>query len=167
MIADQEALCETMKINPGYFRMVQNQKGVTLLEVLIALTIFTIGIMGVAGMHGVSMKSVGSAHRQTRQSMSAANAIEAILTKPYDHPLLRDGDSGYEPGSPDHGPYTVDGCPATIEWEVQDDFPVKGTKRITVMIRPAAIGGHVLRSPTVLRYVRASETPSMPQGAQR
>lgn len=149
------------------FRITCDQKGLTLLEVMMALTLFTVGILAVAGMQGVSMKTVGNAHRQTRQSVSAANLIEEILAKPYDHPLLADGDNGYEPGSPDHGPYSVGGCAATVEWEVQDDFPVKGTKRISVTVRPSATGGHAFRSPSILEVVRASEAQSIPQGAQR
>lgn len=138
------------------------EKGLTLIEVMIALSIFTIGILAVAGMQGVSMKTIGNAHRQTHQSVSAANLIEKILTQPYDDPLLKDRDNGYEPGVPDHGPYPMNGSPATIEWEVQDDFPVNGTKRITVTVRPIARGGTASLSPSTFQYVRASEQRANP-----
>ena len=138
------------------------EKGLTLIEVMLALTIFTIGILAVAGMQVVSMKTIGNAHRQTCQSVSAANLIERILTQPYDDPLLQDRDNGYEPGVPDHGPYPMNGSPATIEWEVQDDFPVKGTKCITVTVRPKARGEGALRSPSTFQYVRASEQQNSP-----
>ena len=139
-----------------------SQKGLTLIEVMLALTIFTIGILAVAGMQGVSMKTIGNAHRQTRQSVSAANLIERILTQPYDDPLLKDRDNGYELNVPDHGPYPINGSPATIEWEVQDDFPVNGTKRITVTVRPTARGGAATLSPSTFQYVRASEQRANP-----
>ena len=139
-----------------------NEKGLTLIEVMLALTIFTIGILAVAGMQGVSMKTIGNAHRQTRQSVSAANLIESILVQPYDDPTLKDRDNGYAPGAPDHGPYLMNGSPATIEWEVQDDFPVNGTKRITVTVRSTVRGGVGSLSPSTFQYVRASEQRANP-----
>ncbi len=139
----------------AFSRKIDGQRGLTLIEVMMALTIFTIGILAVAGMQGVSMKAIGKAHWQTRQSVCAASQIEGLLTKTYDHPLLIDTDNGYAPGAPDHGPYEIDGGPATIEWEVEDDFPVHGTKRITVTVRPLNASGSV--TPSIFEYVRASE----------
>ena len=139
----------------AFSRKREGQSGLSLIEVMMALTIFTIGILAVAGMQGVSMKTIGKAHWNTRQSVCAASQIESILTKAYDHPTLVDTDNGYEPGVPDHGPYAMDGGPATIEWEIQDDFPVHGTKRITVTVRP--INGSGSMAPSIFEYVKASE----------
>jgi type IV pilus assembly protein PilV len=112
------------------------QQGLTLVEVMMALTIFSIGILAVAGMQGISLKTMGMADRGTRQSVSAAGHIEYLLSIPYDDTRLADTDIGYEPATPDHGPFPMMGSTATIEWEVEDDFPVSDTKRIVVTVRP-------------------------------
>lgn len=134
---------------------VYRQSGFSLLEVLIALTIFSVGILAVAGMQGVGLKTMGAASLETRRSISAANQIEATLSKPYDDSLLVDTDHEFAPASPDHGPFEmVDGL-ATIEWEVEDDFPVAGTKRIAVTIRPILKRGS--RPLSTFEYVKAKD----------
>jgi prepilin-type N-terminal cleavage/methylation domain-containing protein len=113
-------------------------KGLTLVEVMIALAIFSVGILAVAAMQNVGMAAMTRAHRGSDQARQAAGQIEAILSMDYDDPALADGDNGYHPESPDHGPQPLPGAKATIEWEVDDDFPFPGTKRIAVMVRPQA-----------------------------
>ena len=83
--------------------------------------------------------------------------IEGILAKPYNHQLLADRDNGYGPDMPDHGPYAMEGAPATIEWEVHDNFPVPGTKRISITVRPRPGAGGGTLAPTIFEYVKARE----------
>ena len=109
-----------------------NQKGLTLIEVMIALAIFSVGILAVAAMQHVGMASLSKARQGSDLSRLAAGQIEAIMSMDYDDPSLADGDDGYYPEAPDHGPQLLLGGKASIEWEVDDDFPVPGTKRISV-----------------------------------
>ncbi len=111
-------------------------KGLTLVEVMIALAIFSVGILAVAAMQNVGMAAMARARSGSDHARQAAGQIEAILSMDYDDPALADGDNGYHPESPDHGPQLLPGAKASIEWEVDDDFPFPGTKRIGVTVRP-------------------------------
>ena len=131
----------------------RNQSGLTLVEVMIALAIFSVGILGVAAMQHVGMALLSRAGRGSEYSRQAAAQIEAILSMDYEDPSLSDGDSGYHPEAPDHGPLPLPGGRAGIEWEVDDDFPFPGTKRISVRVRSLAAGQG--GEPVVYDYVKA------------
>ncbi len=133
--------------------MVSGQKGLTLVEVMISLAIFAIGILAMAAMQQVGMVAFSRAHRSNERSRQAAAQIEAVLAMDYEDPLLADVDNGYHPEAPDHGPSSLPGGHGSIEWEVDDDFPYPGTKRISVTVRApiAGKGG----APVVYHYVKA------------
>jgi type IV pilus assembly protein PilV len=132
-----------------------NPRGFSLLEIMIALTVFTIGILAVACMTGTGMKGITIAQQNIYASTAAARRIEDLLSRPYADELLTDPDNGYAPASPDHGPFALgSGVFATIEWEVDDDFPVPGTKRIRVTVRRPEWGRmHAL----TYEYVKAKD----------
>jgi prepilin-type N-terminal cleavage/methylation domain-containing protein len=127
-------------------------KGLTLVEVMIALAVFSVGILAVAAMQNVGMNALTRARRGSEHSRQAAGQIEAILGMDYDDPSLIDGDNGYHPENPDHGPQPLPDAKASIEWEVDDDFPFPGTKRISVTVRPQA---RSQGAPVVYYYVKA------------
>lgn len=118
-----------------------NHCGLTLIEVMIALAVFAVGILAVASMQSVSMNSNSLAQKGMFDSVSAAGQLERILALPYTDPRLSDPDHGFSPDTPDHGPFTIPSTGSLIEWEVQDDFPAPGTKRITVTIRKSGRQG--------------------------
>ena len=126
--------------------------GLTLIEVMIALAIFSVGILGVAAMQNVGMAAMSRARSGSDCVRQAAGQIEAILSMDYDDPVLSDVDNGYHPESPDFGPQPLPGANASIEWEVDDDFPFPGTKRISVTVRPQMPGQGV---PVVYDCVKA------------
>jgi prepilin-type N-terminal cleavage/methylation domain-containing protein len=128
-------------------------KGLTLVEVMIALALFSVGILAVAAMQNVGMAAMTRAHSGSDRARQAAEQIEALLSMDYDDPALADGDDGYHPENPDHGPQLLSGAKASIEWEVDDDFPFPGTKRISVTVRSQARGQGV---PVVYDGVKAS-----------
>ena len=127
-------------------------KGLTLVEVMISLAVFSVGILAMAAMQNVGMAAMARAHSGSEHSRRAAGQIEAIFAMDYDDPALADEDNGYTPESPDHGPQPLPGAKASIEWEVDDDFPFPGTKRIRVTVRPQTRGRGM---PVVYDYVKA------------
>jgi prepilin-type N-terminal cleavage/methylation domain-containing protein len=120
---------------------ISNRRGLTLIENMIAMLIFTVVLLAVASMQVRSMKINTKARRQLRHSVAVAETLEAILALPFDDPLLRDVDDGYSPASADHGPFEVASSSATIEWEVDDRFPVTDAKRVSITIRTTGDSG--------------------------
>lgn len=124
-------------INPD---CLSNRRGLTLLENMIALLIFTVVMLGAASMQVHSMKINGEARRAFRYSLAVAEHLEAILALPFDDPLLGDPDNGFAPDVADHGPFRIASSRATIEWEVDDRFPVPNAKRVSIRIRTPGDG---------------------------
>ena len=133
-------------------------RGLSLIEIMVALALFSVGILAVASMQSVSMKSIVSAKRKIFNAVAASGQIERLLSLPYDDPQLADIDHGYAPDSPDHGPFPLPDTGAVIQWEIQDDFPAPGTKRIAITIRNG--GGTGNRNATTYQYVKSKDFKS-------
>lgn len=73
-------------------RIISNEKGFTLIEVLIAITVFAIGILGVAAMQLSSVKGNSSALDLTEAVNVAQDQMETLLALDYDDPDLNDDD---------------------------------------------------------------------------
>ncbi len=132
-----------------------SQKGLTLLEVLIALMVFSIGILAVISMQLVSMDAFLTGRISSQNSVAAGNRMETLLMLPYDHRLLTDIDDGFSPESPDHGPFQIAKSRAMVQWEIDDDFPAPGTKRISVAVHQPTKNNGVRIS--VYEYVKSRE----------
>jgi Prokaryotic N-terminal methylation motif len=118
-----------------------NKRGITLIENMIALLVFTVALLAVGSMQAHSMKLDADSRRAISQSIEASKTLETILALPFEDPLLRDTDDGYAPGLPDHGPFKFETGTGTIEWEVDDQFPVIDAKRIRVTVRITGSSG--------------------------
>jgi prepilin-type N-terminal cleavage/methylation domain-containing protein len=68
-----------------------NEKGFTLIEVVICMGIFAIGIMGVLTTQVATMRGNESTHEMTRASSWTDTHIEALLASPFDDPNLAAG----------------------------------------------------------------------------
>jgi hypothetical protein len=108
---------------------------------MIALLLLTVTLLGAAAMQANSMKMNAKARRDFRHSMAATEILETILSLPFDDPLLVDPDKKYAPAVADHGPFRIASSRATIEWEVDDGFPVTGAKRVSITIRTSGEAG--------------------------
>ena len=87
--------------------------GFTLIEVVIALSIFTIGILAVFSLHISSIGGNALARGVTENVTAAAAKVEELMAADYE-------DSALEPGP--HGPFPVDGSDyLSIEWPVTDN----------------------------------------------
>mgnify|MGYP004701896751 CR=1 FL=1 len=66
----------------------QNQQGFTLLELLIAISIFAIGLLSIAGMQITAIRTNSSANTLTAGSALAAGILEEVLAWPADEAPL-------------------------------------------------------------------------------
>jgi type IV pilus assembly protein PilV len=98
--------------------------GFTLIEVLIALTIFAVGLLAVAAMQTSAVKMNSTADKLTNLSTRGMDKIEELFARPYADPSL---DSAENPHQEMSGNYRV-------SWTVIDDSPVTNTKNITVTV---------------------------------
>lgn len=66
-----------------------NQKGFSLIELLIAVTLLAIGLMAVAGMQTTSIRSNDIANDNTEVASLAQQAMEDLLALSGTHPMLQ------------------------------------------------------------------------------
>ncbi len=62
----------------------KNEKGFTLLELLVAITVLAIGLLGIAGLQGTTIKRNVSAMRNTEATALIEDKIEDIRSKDFD-----------------------------------------------------------------------------------
>jgi type IV pilus assembly protein PilV len=102
----------------------RKEDGFTLIEVLIALTIFAVGLLGVAAMQTSAIKVNSTAGKLTNLSTWGMDKIEELSALPYSDPLL---DSAGNPHQEVSGDYT-------ISWTVIDDNPATSIKNISITV---------------------------------
>ena len=102
----------------------RKEDGFTLIEVLIALTIFAVGLLGVAAMQTSAIKVNSTAGKFTNLSTWGMDKIEELSALPYSDPLL---DSAGNPHQEVSGDYT-------ISWTVIDDNPATSIKNISITV---------------------------------
>lgn len=141
------------------------QKGFTLIEVLIAVTVLVVGILATGLMQVTAIGGNNLANRTTQATILAAGAIEELMKAGYDDPLLaatvagglispRDA-SMLTPALDDLQNVTVpDQQPDGYEvfWQVRDNYPFVDCKTIRVIVRRSDKG--VMRT-VALDAVRA------------
>lgn len=103
--------------------VIHNEKGFTLIEILIGIAVFSIGILAVGTMQISSIKGNSTARGITEAGTWAAGQAERLVALPYDAPDLEDTTTPH--AVPHQGKYE-------ISWDVTDDDPIKNTKKITV-----------------------------------
>jgi type IV pilus assembly protein PilV len=99
------------------------ENGFTLIEVLIALTIFAIGMLGVAAMQITGIHGNATAKWHTQSSSWATAEVERLMTLPYGHADLAAGA---------HSPVTRDLY--TLSWSVTEDDPIDNVKTLAVTV---------------------------------
>jgi len=112
----------------------KKEDGFTLIEVLIAITIFAVGLLAVAAMQTSAIKMNSTAGKLTNLSTWGMDKIEELSALPYTSPWLQA--AGNPPGGTDTDGNThreVSGD-YTISWTVIDNIPVTSTKNITVTV---------------------------------
>jgi type IV pilus assembly protein PilV len=100
-----------------------DQKGFSLIEILIAMTIFAIGVLALAQMQVTAIRGNAFSSTTTDGTTLAQDRIERLMTTPYDDANLNAGNHGPET----QGVYNV-------SWNVVNDTPVANTKTVNVSV---------------------------------
>ena len=111
-------------------KKLKKEDGFTLIEVLIALTIFAVGLLAVAAMQNSAILMNSNAGKLTNLSTLAMDQIEKLSALPYTDPALNAG--SHDPTSPSANypiSYTVTDTTAVI-----DSITVSIRKNITVTV---------------------------------
>jgi prepilin-type N-terminal cleavage/methylation domain-containing protein len=119
-----------------------DNKGFTLIEVIIALAILTIGILSVNAMQTVSIRGNYTANRLTSATTWATDRAEILFNLEYDDAELQDDGGGGAglAGLDDATAATADGNDVspdgeyTIYWNIAEDVPMDNLKTIRVII---------------------------------
>ena len=98
--------------------------GFTLIEVLIAISIFAIGILAIAGMQIKSINLNSAARMQSEATNAAVDCMERLLSLPYEHPDLDEA----------AGTQSTQVPPYTVFWRIEDESPLSWCKTITVWV---------------------------------
>lgn len=121
--------------------VVQNENGFSLIEVLVALTIFAIGLLATAGMQITALQSNAGAHKMTTINSAAAGIMEEILTWDPADPRLVDENGGlsrpwdFDPTATVNNTLMVSGGGSFVaRYFVDADFPVAKVSTIRVEV---------------------------------
>jgi len=120
-----------------------NGGGFTLIEVLLALTIFSIGILAVAGIQIRSINLNTAARIQTEETTVAADWLERLRKMPYDHDMLE----------PSGNPHPVVEGPYQVSWIVSEDDPINDIKTITLSVTSGNHNGKLVK----LNFMKAQD----------
>jgi len=104
------------------------EKGFTLLEVIVAISILTFGLLSVASMQLTAIRGNYNASNITEATTVAQDRLEDLMGLLYSDPLLDPGNDLSDPNPPSPSGYT-------ITYDVSDDNPMIKTKLITVTVQ--------------------------------
>jgi type IV pilus assembly protein PilV len=116
---------DKVDIKQTAIKTLQKDQGFTLIEVLIAITIFAVGLLAVAAMQTSAITVNSTADQITTRMTWAQDKIEELMALPYTDSQLQAAGSPFQET-------TSDGY--TVSWTVTDDTLISGTKLITVTV---------------------------------
>ncbi len=119
-----------------------NEKGFSLLEILIALSIFSIGLLAVAEMQIMAMKGNAFSSKTTGGTTLAQDQMEQLMALTYssqttDNNLVdtdSDGDAGLNDATTTTADFNQTQDTYTIYWNISDDSVMPNTKTINVIV---------------------------------
>ena len=126
-----------------------DQQGFTLIEILVALTIFAFGLLGIAALQGRAINFNANSNTRTVTSAMAQSVMEEILAMPSNTPAFKDGLTF----PTDRGTTTLpDGRTFSAQWGVEKDTPAVWVSKIKVVVT-----GPQNRTVTLTNYKRYTE----------
>ena len=121
-----------------------SEKGFTLLEVIIAISILTIGLLAVASMQVSAIKGNTLSFGVTEATTWAGDQMEKLMIMPYDpdpyaddDPLDdrdKDGKLGLEDDTPGTADHNVTRRKYTVYWNIAVDADTDDTKTVNVIV---------------------------------
>ena len=115
-----------------------SQSGFTLMEVLVAISIFAVGVLAVAGMQAMAIRGNGVGNRLTDRLSLAQTQMENLMGVDYSDASLANGN--YDDGQ----------SPVVTSWVISDYAGMADTKLITVTV--TAVGSATTISRVKSRY---------------
>lgn len=139
---------------------IKENKGFTIVEVMIALAIFSIGYLAYSGLQISATKSNTKARWLTLAVTCATDRIEQLLDLPYTHANLAAGThtlaeaaDGIDNNSDGRIDEPGESGPLAFNWTVTDDVPIANVKTINISISWSnAYGQHSMN----LEYYKAN-----------
>ena len=113
-------------------KMLDNQSGFTLLEVLIAISILTVGLLGVAQMQIMGIRGNYFSGNTTTVLTLAEEKMEDLLGRSYSDTDLTSGNHP-DPDNPIDETGQAGGIYSRM-WTVIDNTPIADTKTVTVNV---------------------------------
>jgi type IV pilus assembly protein PilV len=104
------------------------EKGFTLLEVIVAISILTFGLLAVASMQMTAIRGNYNASNITEATTVAQDRLEDLMGLLYSDPLLAPGNDLSDPNPPSPPGYT-------ITYDVSDNNPITNTRLITMTVQ--------------------------------
>ena len=136
----------------------KNSKGFTLIEILIALTIFSVGLLAIAGLQISAIKYNSGSNLRTSSTALAQGVMEQVMALESDNPLFRV--AGPNVANIDPNDIDGDADPTTLRlpsagsftatWVVTVDTPVNRVSQITVNVLEAS--GRIVSLTSFKRY---------------
>ncbi len=103
------------------------EKGFTLLEVIVAISILTFGLLAVASMQMTAIRGNYNASNITEATTVAQDRLEDLMGLLYSDSLLEN------PGTGDPAPPSPSGY--TVTYDVSDNNPIPNTRLVAVTVQ--------------------------------
>ena len=103
------------------------QRGFTLLEVLVAMVILQVGVLSLMAVIPLTQIQVAKAETESQATQLLRQQLESLARHAYDDSLLVAGGPYTDPDNPIGGRYDR-------TWTVVDDLPISGCKTLTVQV---------------------------------
>lgn len=111
--------------NNKYALKLCTEQGFTLVEILVAVTVFAVGLLAVAIMLDSAIQYNSSARLMTEATGIAQYQMEKLLSAPYDDAELDEASSPY-------GPNII--FNHSVAWTVQENVPMAKMKTINLTV---------------------------------
>jgi prepilin-type N-terminal cleavage/methylation domain-containing protein len=132
-----------MTENRNQQEIVNDKRGFTLIEVMVAIAIFAVGILALAGLQTNYISGNARARLQTEATALGAHVIEQLRSLQFDAPELDPATNPHQPPAGSTGPYDV-------SWTIADNDPVNNAKTVRVAVTPTNRNGRPVRLTTII-----------------